>query len=158
MDEPYLRLIHLNNSVFAFVVDKKKENTIKIYRSEKVESEFTLVKEIIIEFEIRHLSVNLKGDVIEVFYSGLYQTPERIMKFDILVDEFPKNWAVSNSQCVRAPTENWEGSQFKLIPSKKSYGNKRNQLRDPFLFNDSGKNYLFYSVAGESGIAVAELK
>ena len=31
------------------------------------------------------------------------------------------------------------------------------QLRDPALFEADGRSYLLYSVAGESGIAIAEL-
>ena len=32
-----------------------------------------------------------------------------------------------------------------------------NQLRDPAIFEEDGRIYLLYSVAGESGIAIAEL-
>ena len=32
------------------------------------------------------------------------------------------------------------------------------QLRDPFVFREDGKTYLFYAVAGETGIAMAELQ
>ena len=32
------------------------------------------------------------------------------------------------------------------------------ELRDPAIFRDGAKTYLLYSVAGESGIAIAELK
>ena len=32
------------------------------------------------------------------------------------------------------------------------------ELRDPAILVDEGKIYLFYSIAGEAGIAVAELK
>jgi hypothetical protein len=31
------------------------------------------------------------------------------------------------------------------------------QLRDPAIFTEDGRTYLLYSVAGESGIAIAEL-
>jgi hypothetical protein len=33
-----------------------------------------------------------------------------------------------------------------------------NQLRDPAIFEDSGKIYLLYTVAGEQGIAIGELR
>ena len=32
------------------------------------------------------------------------------------------------------------------------------ELRDPAIFEDNGKTYLLYSVSGELGIAIAELK
>jgi hypothetical protein len=31
------------------------------------------------------------------------------------------------------------------------------ELRDPAIFHDGGKTYLLYSIAGESGISIAEL-
>ncbi len=32
-----------------------------------------------------------------------------------------------------------------------------NQLRDPAIYEEDGRVYLLYAVAGESGIAIAEL-
>ncbi|CAN5728396.1 hypothetical protein BH11MYX2_BH11MYX2_34830 [soil metagenome] len=32
-----------------------------------------------------------------------------------------------------------------------------NQLRDSYIFVDNGKTYLYYGVAGESGIALATI-
>jgi hypothetical protein len=45
-----------------------------------------------------------------------------------------------------------------LIPSVRStaYGHV-NQLRDPAIFEEDGRVYLLYAVAGESGIAIAEI-
>ena len=34
---------------------------------------------------------------------------------------------------------------------------KVNQLRDPAIFEEDGRIYLIYSVAGENGLAMAEL-
>jgi hypothetical protein len=34
---------------------------------------------------------------------------------------------------------------------------ERCQLRDPAIFRESGRTYLLYSVAGERGIAIAEM-
>ena len=31
------------------------------------------------------------------------------------------------------------------------------QIRDPFVFEDAGRTYLFYSTCGEQGIAAAEI-
>jgi hypothetical protein len=56
------------------------------------------------------------------------------------------------------PERNWEGADAPLIPSVRStaYG-QVNQLRDPAIFEESGRMYLLYAVAGESGIAIAEV-
>jgi len=37
-----------------------------------------------------------------------------------------------------------------------AYG-RGNQLRDPAIFEENGRVYLLYAVAGESGIAIAEV-
>ena len=52
----------------------------------------------------------------------------------------------------------WEGADAPLVPSVRStaYGHV-NQLRDPAILEDEGRVYLFYAVAGESGIALAEV-
>jgi len=51
----------------------------------------------------------------------------------------------------------YEGANFPIMPSVKGPAMNVNQLRDPYAFEDSGRTYLFYSIAGESGIAVAEI-
>jgi hypothetical protein len=33
-----------------------------------------------------------------------------------------------------------------------------NQLRDPAIFEEDGRVYLLYSVAGEAGIGIAEIE
>ena len=58
------------------------------------------------------------------------------------------------------PEHDWEGADAPLEPSVRStaYGHV-NQLRDPAIFEDadSGRVFLLYAVAGESGIAIAEV-
>ena len=59
---------------------------------------------------------------------------------------------------VLRPETPWEGANAPLVLSMRStaYG-VVNELRDPALLLDEGRIYLFYAVAGESGIAVAEI-
>jgi hypothetical protein len=59
---------------------------------------------------------------------------------------------------ILRPEHGWEGADAPLVPSIRStaYG-AVNQLRDPAIFEESGRLFLFYAVAGESGIAIAEL-
>ena len=56
------------------------------------------------------------------------------------------------------PEKSWEGADAPVEPSLRStaYG-MVNQLRDPAILLDQDRIYLFYAVAGESGIAVAEV-
>jgi hypothetical protein len=48
-----------------------------------------------------------------------------------------------------------------MAPRASQYGGclqRVNQLRDPAIFEDDGRIYLLYAVAGEQGIAIGELR
>lgn len=52
----------------------------------------------------------------------------------------------------------YEGANLPLLPSKRGIAQEPvGQLRAPCIFEEAGKTYLLYSVAGERGIAIAEL-
>ena len=54
---------------------------------------------------------------------------------------------------------NYEGANLPMAASRGGYIDERvHQLRDPAIYQEDGKIYLLYSVAGESGIAVAEIE
>ena len=56
------------------------------------------------------------------------------------------------------PERDWEGADRPLAPSVRDAINVRvRQLRDPAIFEEDGRTWLLYAVAGESGIAIAEL-
>ena len=56
------------------------------------------------------------------------------------------------------PEHSWEGADKPNEPSIRStaYGHV-NQLRDPAIYEEDGNVYLLYAVAGESGIALAQV-
>jgi hypothetical protein len=60
---------------------------------------------------------------------------------------------------VLEPEMAWEGGDLPLEPSREGIvrGPVR-QLRDPAIFREGARIWLLYSVAGESGIAIAELE
>jgi hypothetical protein len=56
------------------------------------------------------------------------------------------------------PEREWEGALLPPEPSVRDFAPRPvRQLRDPAVFTDEGSTYLLYSVAGESGIAIARL-
>jgi len=59
---------------------------------------------------------------------------------------------------VLRPERAWEGADAPLPRSLRStaYG-RVNQLRDPAIYEEDGRVFLLYAVAGESGIAIAEV-
>ncbi|MEK7415048.1 MAG: hypothetical protein AAB263_17220 [Planctomycetota bacterium] len=107
----------------------------------------------------RHVALLHKGNTLWVFLSRGGDCPEQILmtRFDITGDW--TTWAASapSPVAVIKPEQPWEGTQYPLKPSDWGAGDKVQELRDPFVFEENGKLYLFYTVAGEMGIAIAEL-
>lgn len=109
--------------------------------------------------QLRHAAVYIHGDMLYVFYSRIGDTPERILVSTVKLTSNWKDWVASAPETVLEPERNYEGADLPLTTSKLGFAPGRvRQLRDPDIFSDGGRLYLLYSVAGESGIALAELK
>jgi hypothetical protein len=107
---------------------------------------------------LRHFDFYLESNTLYVFYTKVGDAPERIYLSTIDVSKPWKEWIESEPLPVMKPEFKWEGADVPLEPSFRStaYGHV-NQLRDPHIFESDGQRYLFYAVAGESGIAVAKI-
>ncbi|HTQ34745.1 MAG TPA: hypothetical protein VMI30_11280 [Stellaceae bacterium] len=107
---------------------------------------------------MRHSALLKRGDVLWVFWTQVGDVPERIIASRIDLYGDWRGWKDQAPMEVLRPELDWEGADAPLIPSVRStaYG-KVNQLRDPAIFEEDGRVYLLYAVAGESGIAIAEL-
>ncbi len=105
----------------------------------------------------RHMATRVDGAELQVFYSEVGDAPERIKMVPVDIRGEWTDWQAGEPVEVLKPEEIWEGADVPLAPSIRSFWPERaNQLRDPAIFNDiDGESYLFYAVAGESGIAVA---
>jgi hypothetical protein len=107
---------------------------------------------------VRHSAVKLDGDRLSIFYSRIGDAPERILVSTIDLSDDWMKWRASEPRTVLQPEKDYEGADLPLAPSRSGAARGRaRQLRDPGIFQESGKTYLLYSVAGESGLAVAEL-
>ena len=108
---------------------------------------------------MRHFAVLLRQDTLHVFWTQVGDSPERIMVSTIDLDVDFEDWTNSAPAEVLRPERVWEGAQEPLQPSIRSvaYG-LVNQLRDPAIFEESGRVFLLYAVGGESGIGLAELE
>jgi hypothetical protein len=106
---------------------------------------------------VRHAGVLLEGDELSVFYTRVGAAPESIWMTRIHLSSAPKTWAAATAVKVLEPTLDYEGIRFPLGPSRRGEAQNVRQVRDPFAFREAGKTYLLYSVAGESGIALATL-
>jgi len=108
--------------------------------------------------ETRHSAVVVRGDTLHVFWTRVGDAPESILWSTIELTPDWHDWTASEPIEVLRPEFDWEGAGAPLEPSQRStaYGTV-NQLRDPALYEEAGRTYLLYAVAGESGIALAEI-
>jgi hypothetical protein len=105
----------------------------------------------------RHTAIKLDGDTLTVFYSVAGDCPEHIVASTIDLRPDWRKWRATESVSVLRPEEIYEGADLPLVASERGAIHERaRQLRDPAVFEEEGRTYLLYSVAGERGIAVAQ--
>lgn len=108
---------------------------------------------------MRHSAFELNESRLSVFYSNIGDCPESILLATIELKPDWAMWKESKPVVVLKPETEYEGADLPLQPSESGASGKRvRQLRDPAIFQENGRTYLLYSVAGEHGIAIAELK
>jgi len=108
----------------------------------------------------RHVAVLPVRSKLSVFYSNIGDAPERILRSSVSLTGDWRQWKASLPEEVLRPENEFEGAGLPLKESKAgAVKGRENALRDPAIFvDDNSKVYLLYSVAGESGIAIAELQ
>lgn len=112
--------------------------------------------------EMRHSAVQINGDVLTVYFSRGGDLPEHLMCAEARLTGDWKTWRLSRPVTVLRPEMDYEGANMPLGPPTNQGMQKMprplfHELRDPCVFRAEGKTYLFYSVAGERGIAGARL-
>jgi hypothetical protein len=110
------------------------------------------------DVRIRHSAVYVRDDTLYLFYTRKSDAPERIMMSRVSLRGDWKTWSASPPVEVLRPEMDYEGIAYPKVPSGKGGAIGVQELRDPYVFEDEGLLYLFYSVAGEEGIAVAKLQ
>ncbi len=109
------------------------------------------------DVRIRHSAVWVRENTLYLFFTRKADAPERVLMSTVSLTDDWTNWTASDPIEILRPEALYEGIQFPIQPSKKGGGKEVQQLRDPYIFHDEGKSYLFYSIAGEMGLAVAEI-
>ena len=107
----------------------------------------------------RHVALHRVGNELRVYYSNIGDAPERILLRRLQMTGDWQTWKASPPEEVLQPETDYEGV---ALPMKKSVAGamrgREHALRDPGIFVDSDNRvYLLYSIAGESGIGIAEL-
>jgi hypothetical protein len=108
--------------------------------------------------DVRHVALHLVGDTLLVYYTRIGDAPEAILRSRLDLSEDPRTWVASAPSMVLRPETDWEGARLPVAPS--TFGaspGPENAVRDPAIFAEDGRVFLLYSVAGESGIAIAEI-
>ncbi len=107
---------------------------------------------------VRHVAVVQRGDTLYVFFTAIGDVPERVMLATIDMRGDWAMWRASPPMLVVQPEEPYECADLPLAPSESGDVDVPvRQIRDPFVFEDLGRAYLFYATCGEQGIAGAEL-
>jgi len=108
--------------------------------------------------DMRHAAVKLDGNVLRIFYSNVHDCPEHILTSTVELTPDWVSWTASEPVSVLAPEMDYEGADLALEPSSRGWAPKPvRQTRDPGIYREGDRTYLLYSVAGERGIAIAEI-
>jgi hypothetical protein len=108
--------------------------------------------------DMRHSALLKRGSTLHVFYTRAGEVPERILHATVELEGDWTAWTESTPVEVLRPERPWEGAGLPLEPSERgSIDVPVNQLRDPAVFEEGGRVFLLYAVAGERGIALAEV-
>ena len=147
----YFRVFHYGGLTYALAMPGI------VYRSEDGMTGFEAGPQLF-ENDMRHPALRQRGDDLDVFWSRVGEAPERIYVSTIDLRGDWQDWWASEPREVLRPAWDWEGANLPLEPSVRGAINRPvNQLRDPCIFEEEGHTYLLYAVAGEHGIAIAEV-
>ena len=107
---------------------------------------------------IRHVALMQRGNRLRVFFTAIGDTPERVMVSTIDLAGDWSTWRASAPIDVLQPETAYECTNLPNAPSEAGdIAVPVRQIRDPFVFEENGRGYLFYSICGEQGIAAAEI-
>jgi hypothetical protein len=114
---------------------------------------------ILFDRNMRHSALRVVGDRLQIFWTQVGDSPEVILLSILDLSKNWKDWKPSPPIEILRPEKDWEGGNLKPKPSFRGLVSERvSQLRDPAIYEEREKVFLLYCVAGESGIAIAELK
>lgn len=111
--------------------------------------------------EFRHCAVHVVDDPaepVDVYWTRAGDSPERILRSRLDCAGPWTTWTACSPTEVLRPRTEAEGADLPVEPSRRgAAATREHQVRDPAIFVDRGRVWLLYSIAGESGIAAAEI-
>ena len=149
---PYLRIFRHDGWFYAISMPGQ------LYRSPDGLGKFEAGPKLTGE-PIRHHAILQHEGQCYVFWTRVGDRPERIL-VSVLNFAAPwEDWRLGDTQEIHRAEKFWEGAD--MAPAASKYGGvmqRVNQLRDPAIFEEGGRIYLLYAIAGEQGIAIGELR
>jgi hypothetical protein len=108
---------------------------------------------------VRHVALLRRGQTLNVFFTAIGDTPERVLMSSMALGGDWQFWRASPPVEVLQPQADYECPGLPNQPSEAGdvEGPVR-QIRDPAVFEEDNRTWLFYTICGEQGIAAAELK
>jgi hypothetical protein len=107
---------------------------------------------------VRHVALLRREHRVHIFFSSIGDAPERIQMSTMTLAGDWRTWQATSPVDVLVPEAPYECA---TLPNRSSEGGDikepARQLRDPAIFEESGRTFVFYSYCGEQGIAAAEL-
>jgi hypothetical protein len=151
LGKSYFRIFEHDGMTYALAMPGQ------LYRSSNGFSDFK-PGPVLFNPNMRHSAVLRKSSELLVFWTQVGDVPERILLSRIDLAGDWAEWKDGPPVEILRPERSWEGADAPLTPSVRStaYG-MVNQLRDPAIFEEDGRVFLLYAIAGESGIAIAEV-
>ena len=108
---------------------------------------------------VRHVALLQRGAMLYVFFTAIGDDPERVMMTTLEMAGDWTKWRASNAVEVLRPEAPYECPTLPGAPSEAGdVKGAVKQLRDPAVFEENGRTWLFYSICGEQGIAAAEIE
>lgn len=157
----YFRVFEYEGTHYALGKENRGEDQAesgqRVYRSGDGLTEFERGP-ILFEDGSRHTAVRRRDHVLDVFYSRIGDAPERILHATVTLEPNWTDWEASEPETLLQPEREWEGVDEPVDRSTAGGCYEPvHQLRDPGVYREGERTYLLYSVAGEQGIAIAEL-
>lgn len=152
IEASYLRIFRLDDWYYAIAMPGR------LYRSRDGLSGFEAGPRLTTE-PIRHHALLCDAGQWYLLWSRVGDSPERILLSILEISANWQLWQLGETFEIHRALKSWEGAD--LAPRESRYGackSRENQLRDPAIFTENGKIYLLYSIAGEQGIAIGELR
>jgi len=108
--------------------------------------------------DMRHAALLKRGELLYVFWTQVGSAPERILLSIVDLAGDWGRWGETEAREVLRPERDWEGARAPVEPSARGpVAGRVNQLRDPAIYVEGDRIFLLYAIAGESGIAIAEV-